>query len=116
MNTLETLPAWAALLVATLVLGAAVLAFIGSIGLLRLRDFYSRMHATTLGTTLGMALMVVATVVFFSLAHGKLALTAVLIGTSITATTPITMLLLTRAALARDRADGAASVPPVDSH
>lgn len=112
MNTLEALPACAALLVAVLVLASAVLAFVGSIGLLQLKNFYSRMHATTLGTTLGMALMVLATILCFSLARGDLSLTALLIGTSITATTPITMMLLTRAALARDRAEGVADVPP----
>jgi multicomponent K+:H+ antiporter subunit G len=111
MNALDALPGWAALLIAALVLASALLALIGSIGLLRLKDFYRRMHAPTLGTTLGMALMVIATVVFFSLVGEGVSLTAVLIGVFITATTPITMLLLTRAALERDRAEGAPDVP-----
>ncbi len=112
MTALDTLPGWVALLLGALVFVSALLAFIGSLGLLQLKNFYSRMHAPTLGTTLGMALMVVATVVFFSLARASLSLAALVIGIAITATTPITMMLLTRAALARDRADGVADVPP----
>lgn len=112
MNTLASLPGWAALLVAGLAAAGALLAFIGSLGLLRLKSFYSRMHAPTLGTTLGLFLMVVATVLFFSLARGRLSLTALLIGLWVTTTTPVSMMLLARAALARDRAEGASDVPP----
>jgi len=119
MNTLATLPDWAALLVALLVLASALLACIGSVGLLRLKNFYSRLHAPTLGTTLGLFLMVVATVVCFSLARGHLVLSPVLIGIFVTATAPITMILLARAALQRDRSEGDPRVPPApynDSH
>ncbi len=112
MNALAALPGWAALLVAVLVLAGALLAFIGALGLLRLKNFYSRMHAPTLGTTLGLFLMVAATVLYFSLARGSLALHAVLIGIFVTVTTPITMMLLARAALERDRTEGATHVPP----
>lgn len=111
MSTLTSLPDWAALLVAVLVLVSALLAFIGSIGLLRLKSFYSRLHAPTLGTTLGLFLMVVATVMCFSLARGHLVLSPILIGIFVTATVPITMILLARAALQRDRSEGDPRVP-----
>lgn len=113
MNPLASLPTWAAVSVTALVLASAVLALIGSIGLLRLKSFYSRLHAPTLGSTLGMFLMVAATVLAFSLWQHQLALSALLIGLFVTLTTPITMLLLARAALARDRAEGSTEVPAV---
>ena len=53
MNHLELLPPWAAVAVAVLALAGAALSFIGSLGLLRLGNFYQRVHAPTLATTMG---------------------------------------------------------------
>lgn len=111
MNPADALPPWAALLVAALVLCSAALAVIGSAGLLRLKDFYRRVHAPTLGTTLGTALMLSASIVFFSVVQGRLVLHLVLIGAFLTLTTPITLMLLVRAALARDLKEGSAKLP-----
>lgn len=111
MSSLHALPEWAALLVGVLVLGGALLACIGSAGLLRLRNFYRRVHAPTLGTTLGLYLLLAAAVLFFSLQQGRLVLHLFLIGACIIVTTPITLMLLVRAALARDRKEGVAGVP-----
>src|SRR5688500_4811699 len=47
------LPVWAALPAALLLIAGGILTLIGALGLVRLRDFYSRMHAPTMGTTLG---------------------------------------------------------------
>ncbi|MDN5863384.1 MAG: monovalent cation/H(+) antiporter subunit G [Salinisphaera sp.] len=111
MNALAELPDWAALLVGVLVLAGALLACIGSLGLLRLRDFYQRVHAPTLGTTLGLYLVLAGAIIFHSLDQGQLTLQIVLVGVCIIATTPITLMLLVRAALARDRQEGAVGVP-----
>ncbi len=48
-----TLPLWAAVPAAILLICGGLLALIGSLGLLRMKDFYARMHPPTLGTTLG---------------------------------------------------------------
>lgn len=112
MNPLQTLPEWAALLIGALVFCGALLACIGSVGLLRLRNFYRRVHAPTLGTTLGLYLMLAAAILFFSLQQGRPVLHLILIGACVTVTTPITLMLLVRAALARDHKEGAAGVPP----
>jgi multicomponent K+:H+ antiporter subunit G len=50
---LQTLPDWAAWLVVGLLLISAVFGLVGAIGLLRLPDFYMRLHAPTTTTTLG---------------------------------------------------------------
>ena len=102
MSIAAELPAWAALLTALLIVLGAALALIGSIGLLRLRSFYERLHAPTLGTTLGTTLILTASVIFFSMLEGRAVLHELLIGAFMIVTTPVTYMLLVRAALHRD--------------
>ena len=111
MSHLDALPPWAAVLVGVLVLLGAGFTAIGSLGLLRLRDFYKRVHAPTLGTTLGTFFMVAASVACFSLVRGRVVLHEVLIGVFLTLTTPITLMLLVRAALYRNRVEGGQEMP-----
>jgi len=100
------LPAWAAWVVALLVVGGALLAFIGSLGLLRMGTFYERVHPPTMGSTLGTGLILMGSMVFFSLLEARPVLHEILIGAFVTVTTPVTYRLLVRAALHRDRAEG----------
>jgi multicomponent K+:H+ antiporter subunit G len=100
------LPAWAALIVALLVLAGAIVTLIGSLGLLRLKTFYERVHPPTLGSTLGMALIVLGSIVCFSVLRSRLSVHEVLIGVFLTLTAPVAFMLLARAALYRDRAEG----------
>ncbi|HWK33417.1 MAG TPA: monovalent cation/H(+) antiporter subunit G, partial [Hyphomicrobium sp.] len=60
MSVPEDLPAWAAILTSILVLTGAALTLIGTIGLLRLKNFYTRVHPPTLGTTLGIGCVLLA--------------------------------------------------------
>jgi multicomponent K+:H+ antiporter subunit G len=106
------LPAWAALAVAVLLLLGAGLALTGSIGLLRLQGFYERVHAPTLGTTLGIGCALAASMLFFSLLQTRLILHEILIAVLVVVTTPVTLMLLARAALYRDRIEGNETVPP----
>jgi len=105
MNHLDALPPWAAVLVGLLVMLGAGFAFVGSLGLLRLRDFYKRVHAPTLGTTLGAFFMLAGSITCFSVAEGRAIFYEVLIGVFLTLTTPITLMLLVRAALYRNRVE-----------
>jgi multicomponent K+:H+ antiporter subunit G len=111
VNHAADLPLWAALAVALLLLLGAGLALTGSIGLLRLRSFYERVHAPTLGTTLGIGCILLASMLFFSVAQTRLVLHEVLIGVLVVVTTPVTLMLLARAALYRDRREGNGAVP-----
>lgn len=95
------LPDWAALLVAFFVLLGAALTFVGSLGLLRLRDFYQRVHAPTLGTTLGTGCILIGSMICFSVLESRLVLHEILIGLFVTVTTPVTLMLLVRATLHR---------------
>ena len=113
MTHAADLPAWAALLTALLVVIGAGLALIGSVGLLRLGSFYDRIHAPTLGTTLGIGSVLAASMLFFSVQQTRLVLHEVLIAGFMVITTPVTLMLLARAALYRDRHEGSSDVPPL---
>lgn len=108
------LPGWAALLVALLLLAGALTTLIGSIGLLRMKSFYERVHPPTLGSTLGMALIVLASIICFSVLRSRPSVHEILIGLFLTFTTPVAFMLLARAALYRERVE-ARTKPPLSS-
>ncbi|MPZ47248.1 MAG: hypothetical protein GEV05_28575 [Betaproteobacteria bacterium] len=104
MSHASDLSALTAFVTALLLLAGAVLALIGSIGLLRLKTFYERVHAPTLGTTLGMGLVLIASMILFSALESRPVLHEILIGVFMTLSTPVTFMLLVRAARHRDQA------------
>ena len=106
MTHAATLPPFLALLVALLVVLGAALALIGSIGLLRLKTFYERIHPPTMGTTLGLGLTLIASMLLFSALALRPVLHEIVIAVFMVVTTPVTFMLLVRAALHRDRAEG----------
>ena len=105
------LPLWLEIIVAVLVLAGAALALLGSIGLLRLPTFFERVHTPSIIATLGCWLIVHATVLYFSVADGSLALHALLIAVFVAITVPIMSIFLMRAGLFRARQAGR-DVPP----
>jgi multicomponent K+:H+ antiporter subunit G len=106
MTHAATLPPLLAVLVALLVVLGAALALIGSVGLLRLKTFYERIHPPTMGTTLGLGLTLIASMLLFSTLESRPVLHEIVIAVFMVATAPLTFMLLVRAALHRDRADG----------
>jgi multicomponent K+:H+ antiporter subunit G len=112
MNDASDLPVWAAVLVALFVLTGAFLTLVGCIGLTRLNSFYFRIHAPTLGTSFGTLMILLGSVLYFSLTGERLAVHEALIFVFVTVTTPVTLMLLARAALYRDRAENNGNVPP----
>ena len=111
MTHAADLPGWAALLTAMLVLLGAALTLAGAIGTLTFESFFERVHAPTLGTSWGTGATVLASIVFFSALDSRLVAHEILIGVFITVTTPVTLMLLARAALYRDRTEMDATVP-----
>ena len=105
------LPLWLEIIVAVLVLAGAALALLGSIGLLRLPTFFERVHAPSIIATLGCWLIMLGTVLYFSVADSSLALHALLIAVFVAITVPIMSIFLMRAALFRARQMGL-DVPP----
>jgi multicomponent K+:H+ antiporter subunit G len=95
------LPIWAALPAALLLIVGGLAALIGAIGLLRLPDFFARMHPPTMCTTLGTACALIASMLVSSALVGRPVLHEVLIAVFLVITTPITSILLMRAAIYR---------------
>lgn len=105
------LPLWAEILTGVLAVAGAAFAAIGSFGLVRLPTFFARIHAPTLGATLGAWCIMLATIVYFSVQGASLFLHAVLIAFFIALSAPVTNIFLMRAALFRER-QKSGEVPP----
>jgi multicomponent K+:H+ antiporter subunit G len=95
---------WAILTTMFLITGAA-LALIGSLGLLRLQSFYQRVHAPTLGTTLATGCIAAASMIYYSALGSRPVLHELLIAIFVAATTPISLMLLVRAAVFREESE-----------
>ena len=96
------------LVIATLLVGGASFALIGSIGLARFRDFYKRIHGPTKATTLGVGCALLASSIFFTRLQGSFSSRELLIAIFLFITAPISAHLLVKTALAEDPA----SSPP----
>lgn len=105
MNQFAEIPLWVALLVAFFLVLGSVLTLLGAIGLVRFETFYQRVHAPTLGTTWGVGAILIASMIFFSVAQSRPVLHEILVAVFVTVTTPVTLMLLARAAFYRDRAE-----------
>ena len=92
----------AAILTSVLVLSGAGLTLLGAIGLLRFDSFYARVHAPTLGTTLGAGGILLGSMLYFSVTGSRPVVHEVLIAAAMTVTTPVTLMVLVAAALGRD--------------
>lgn len=103
MNGAAEIPMPIALVISACLLGGGIFALAGAIGLVRLQSFYQRVHAPTLGSSMGMALILTSSILYFSVTRGALVLHEILIAVFLTLTTPISLMLIVRAALARDR-------------
>jgi len=101
----EDLPLWLAIPVALSLLAGAVLTLVGAVGLVRAQSFYQRIHMPTLGTSFGAIGVLLASGVLSSFGEGRFIGHDVLIFVFIAVTTPVTLMLLARAALHRDRVE-----------
>lgn len=99
MSTLATI------LTAVFLVAGAAITLIGTIGLLRLRTFYDRVHAPTLGTTLGTAFTALASMIYFSALETRPVVHEILIVIFIFLTMPVTLIILVRAAQLRDQSE-----------
>ncbi len=86
-------------LLAALILVGAIFTFVGSLGLARLRDFYTRLHGPTKATTLGVGSLLIASSVYFSHRGDGLSLHEILVTLFLFITAPVSAHLLAKAAL-----------------
>lgn len=97
---------WVDALTALLVVLGGLAALLGSFGVLRLKSFFQRVHAPTLGSTLGVWGFTFATAVQVSFEYGQLYVHALLVSVFIALTAPVTTVFLMRAAVFRARQRG----------
>ncbi|WP_411838468.1 monovalent cation/H(+) antiporter subunit G [Paracoccus sp. ME4] len=105
------LPVWLSLLIAAFLVLGSTLALIGAWGFLRLRSFYDRLHAPTLATSWGTGGIVIASMLLASWTQDRIVMHEIVVGAALLATVPVTLMLLGRAALHRDRSEGSTDVP-----
>lgn len=105
----------AELVVAALLLASGVVVLVAALGLRRLPDFFSRMHAPALASTLAAWIVTLASIVHFSTRGGGLAQHVWLIIIVLSITAPVTTVVLARAALFRRRQAGDALPPPLSA-
>jgi len=102
MNSLHTLPWWAAILVALLLVLGGLIALIGALGLLRLPHFYQRMHGPAITITLGAGCILIASMLYFSVTGSRLAVHELLISVFVLMTAPVVAMLIMRAGVYRE--------------
>ncbi|MGM0480793.1 MAG: Na+/H+ antiporter subunit G [Pseudomonadota bacterium] len=98
MDLLNELPAWSQWIIGFFILLGASFAFIGSLGLAVLPDFFTRLHAPTKNTTLGVGGIVLASIIFTSV-QNKFTASELLIAIFLFLTAPISAHIMAKAAL-----------------
>ena len=99
--TPDAIPSWVSVLAAVLLIVGGLLTLIGSIGLLRLPNFYSRMHPPTMGATLGTGSVLIASMLVSTAALHRPVIHELLIALLVVTTAPVTAILLMQAARRR---------------
>lgn len=98
-------------LISLMIVMAGVFTLVGSIGLVRLPDLMTRLHAPTKATTLGVGGALIASMLYFSFFRDALSAHELLIALFLFLAAPITAQLIAKVYLHRD-ANAAANLPP----
>lgn len=86
-------------LIAVFVMLGAGFVLIGSVALVKLPDFYTRLHGPTKATTLGLGSLVLASLIFFNFIRDELTMQQFLIALFLFITAPVTAYMLIKAGL-----------------
>ena len=87
------------LIISILLLIGGVFVLVGSIGLVKMPDFFMRLHGPTKATTLGMASLLTASMIFFSTAQTGLSVKEILISLFLLLTAPISGYMMIKSAI-----------------
>jgi multicomponent K+:H+ antiporter subunit G len=90
---------WIELVASVFLIVGAVFVLIGSLGLAKLPDFYTRLHAPTKATTLGMGCLLIASVILVTYQQGYLSVHELLITLFLLITAPVTAHMLAKTAM-----------------
>jgi len=96
------IPLWIAIPAALLLVASGLLALCGAAGLLRFTHFYPRVHAPTLGNTMGIGCALFAILLIVSWVTQSPIIHVLVISLLLILVSPVTAILLMKAALRRD--------------
>ncbi len=102
MTGMEHLSAWVVVPVALLLFLGGAIIFVGALGLLRLPNFYQRIHGPAITITLGAGCVLLASMILFTAVEGRLVIHELLISAFVMLTAPVVAMLIMRAAVYRD--------------
>ena len=102
MNAIEY-PLWATVPTTLLLIMGGLLTVIGSLGLLRLPNFFMRMHGPSMGNTLGAGFVLIASMIMSSALLRRPVAHEIIITLFIVLVSPVTAMMVMRAARYRTR-------------
>ena len=102
MSGAETLPWWAAVPVAVLLVLGGLITVLGTLGMLRLQSFYQRIHGPAITIALGAGCILIASMLYFTVTQSRLVIHELLISVFVLMTAPVVSMLIMRAAVYRD--------------
>ncbi|MBQ0832310.1 Na+/H+ antiporter subunit G [Marinobacter sp.] len=85
--------------ISALLLFGGAFTLIGAIGLARLPDFYTRLHGPTKATTVGVATIMLSSVIYFSAQGEGIDISEILITVFLLMTAPVSANMLAKAAM-----------------
>ena len=103
MTSLNNLAVYSDYFVAALLIGGALFMLVGSWGLAKLPDFYTRLHAPTKASTLGMGATLLGSLVWFSVQEESLHIHELVISIFLFLTAPVSAYMMGKAAIHRRR-------------
>ena len=101
---MNNLLAYSDYLVAFFILLGAAFMLIGSWGLVKLPDFFTRLHAPTKASTLGMGATLLGSLIWFSVSEGSLHIHELVISLFLFITAPVSAYMMGKAATHRSQA------------
>ena len=102
MSALERLPTWAALPVSLLLIIGGCVNVTGALGLMRLPNFYQRIHGPAITITLGAGSVLIASMIYFTAQQSRLVIHEIIITVFVLLTAPVVSMMIMRAAVYRD--------------
>ncbi|PIE44385.1 MAG: Na+/H+ antiporter subunit G [Gammaproteobacteria bacterium] len=90
---------WIELVASAFLVVGAIFVFIGSLSIVRLPDFYTRLHGPTKATTLGMSCLLIASMILTTWQQGQVSLHELLITLFLLITAPVSAHMLAKTAM-----------------
>ena len=100
----QNLPLWVTIPGTALLVLGGLTTLIGSLGLLRLPDFFSRTHGLSMTNTASAGAILIASMLTSSALIGRPSLHELLIALLVVMSAPVTSIMMLQAALYRDKA------------